>query len=379
MIHTVLIIDDEEDLLEPLQERLQTAGYHIQAALGGAEGLRLARQSPPDLVVCDVNMSEVDGFAVLSALRADELTSEIPFIFLTGRNKPEEIRQGMRLGVEDYLCKPVAIGELVAVIETRIAKRLRQKAREQEQMNRWAGGLSRILSHELRTPLCAIVPIPDLLEASREGDMSVGTRLACKSLRYGAKRLMKVVERLLLYSEVGFWLATNRRGRITRGTQDVAASLCRRARALAQEWLRPDDLDLKVAAADLTAGEEHLEYLALELIDNACKFSLTGTAVAVEFSTTATALTLRVTDHGRGLTDPQIKSIMAFRQFDREFYEQQGLGLGLALVQLLALYYGGECRLQSQPGEETTVTVTLPISRNESPKELPATPLSRQG
>ncbi|MGL5873618.1 MAG: response regulator transcription factor, partial [Xenococcaceae cyanobacterium] len=87
-----------------------------------------AQTELPDLVLCDVNMPELDGFGVLSELRQHPTTAIVPFIFLTGNAVREDIRQGMELGADDYLTKPSTIEELLAAIETRLA---RQKSLKQ--------------------------------------------------------------------------------------------------------------------------------------------------------------------------------------------------------------------------------------------------------
>ena len=119
----IFVIDDELDLLEITVEGLALEGFEILSASSGIEGLQRIRESLPDIVVCDINMPDMDGYEVLSHLRSDTLTSEIPFIFLSARSEHEEIREGMERGADDYLTKPVNFTDLLQAIRSRLARK----------------------------------------------------------------------------------------------------------------------------------------------------------------------------------------------------------------------------------------------------------------
>ena len=80
----------------------------------------------PDLILCDVTMPELDGHGVLSALRAEPTTRQIPFIFLTAKGERQDVREGMNLGADDYLIKPVDVDDLLAAIEARLERSQQQ-------------------------------------------------------------------------------------------------------------------------------------------------------------------------------------------------------------------------------------------------------------
>lgn len=91
-------------------------------ARNGREGVDRARREPPDLVLCDITMPEMNGHRVLEALRAEPRTAHLPFVFLTGWSEREDIRTGMNLGADDYLTKPVVPDELIAAIRARLLR-----------------------------------------------------------------------------------------------------------------------------------------------------------------------------------------------------------------------------------------------------------------
>lgn len=103
----ILVVDDDEDVVTLLRHHLSSAGYKVQHALGGLEGLQLAIGEAPDLIVSDILMPELDGFGLLAALRANTSTCAIPIVFLTILDDEESLARAMRLGVDDYLTKPV--------------------------------------------------------------------------------------------------------------------------------------------------------------------------------------------------------------------------------------------------------------------------------
>jgi len=119
---TILIIEDQPDMRGNLGLILKMEGYRVLAAADGQEGLAVARQHRPDLIVCDVMMPNLDGHGVLKALREDPATAHLAFIFLTARGEKHDLRAGMNLGADDYLTKPVNAAEMIAAVEARLAR-----------------------------------------------------------------------------------------------------------------------------------------------------------------------------------------------------------------------------------------------------------------
>lgn len=119
----ILLIEDEDILLDTLSELLRYEKYEIIGATTGEEGLRLAVSEQPDLVLCDVVLTGIDGYDVLKALRENQTTRQIPVIFLTGQASPREVKAGMGMGVNDYLCKPASRPEIVAAIRKQLNNR----------------------------------------------------------------------------------------------------------------------------------------------------------------------------------------------------------------------------------------------------------------
>jgi class 3 adenylate cyclase len=118
----VLVIEDEPSIRNNIMLMLKVERYAAVGAENGRVGLEMARSDPPDLILCDVMMPEVDGFAVLDALRAEPRFAEIPFIFLTALDDRSSMRRGMNLGADDYLPKPFTRAELLEAVNSRLKK-----------------------------------------------------------------------------------------------------------------------------------------------------------------------------------------------------------------------------------------------------------------
>lgn len=121
----VLVIDDDPSLRKLTTHVLARAGYAVSAAADGSEGLAKLRAAAPDVVVCDVRLPGLGGFAVLDAVRSDATLCTLPFVLLTAFSERESLRRGMRLGADDFLSKPVRPRELLEAVAIALDKRRR--------------------------------------------------------------------------------------------------------------------------------------------------------------------------------------------------------------------------------------------------------------
>lgn len=119
----ILVIEDDELIRETLLQLLESQSYRVIVAQNGRVGVQMALSEIPDLILCDVQMPEQDGYEVLRTLRQNSLAATIPFIFLTAQGGKADFRRGMELGADDYLTKPFTKAELLGAISSRVSKR----------------------------------------------------------------------------------------------------------------------------------------------------------------------------------------------------------------------------------------------------------------
>ncbi len=125
---TILLIEDNTSLRRNLAEILTLEGYRVLTAAEGQSGLQQARDEKPDLILCDIMMPGVDGYEVLTQVRAHASTASLPLIFLTAKGDMPDLRLGMSLGADDYLPKPVSRVDLLEAVRVRLQRHSQQRA-----------------------------------------------------------------------------------------------------------------------------------------------------------------------------------------------------------------------------------------------------------
>lgn len=118
----ILVVEDEPGIRMTLSFMLKAEGFDVTAAENGRAGIEAARAKTPDLILCDINMPEMNGFEVLEQLRQEPALAATPFVFLTARIDRSDMRRGMNLGADDYLTKPFTRDELMETVNARIKK-----------------------------------------------------------------------------------------------------------------------------------------------------------------------------------------------------------------------------------------------------------------
>ena len=115
---TILVVDDEDDILNFLELVLQEKGYEVLTANGGQEALTRAQMAKPDLVLLDIMMPQMDGWEVLKLLRVDDDTAKVPVAMLSARTDAQDRVQGLQEGAVDYIFKPFSLQDLLNKIES---------------------------------------------------------------------------------------------------------------------------------------------------------------------------------------------------------------------------------------------------------------------
>ena len=358
----ILIIEDEQSVRANLLERLKIEGFNAIAAENGTIGVQMALTHVPDLIICDVMMPELDGYGVLAALRQNPVTEMIPFIFLTAKSDKADLREGMSLGADDYLTKPFRSKELLKAIATRLEKQAVINKRQAQKLDELRSSIALSLPHELRTPLNGIIGSSELMIAEYDSLSSSEIQEMLLDIRTSGRRLYRLIQNFLLYAELELVATDSERIKLlrTHQTSSIKTIIADQAILQARAANRETDLHLDFLDAGVQISINHLNKLVEELIDNAFKFSCPGTPVTVIGRPENDTFILSVSNQGRGMTQEQIVTVGAYRQFERKLYEQQGSGLGLTIAFRLAELYAGKLTIESIPAQQTTVLVTLP-------------------
>ncbi|MBD2775600.1 hybrid sensor histidine kinase/response regulator [Iningainema tapete] len=362
-MNTILIIEDEPQVRENIQEILQLSDFNTLIAPNGQIGLEIAKTKLPDLIICDIMMPELDGFSVLSALRQNEATINIPLIFVTAKAERSDFRQGMDFGADDYLTKPFTPEELLNAITSRLEKHALLERQAQAKLDELRMNIAHSLPHELNTPLNGILGMSKLLIENFEF-MPDSEEVEIAELIYtSANRLNALIQRFLLYINLEL---------IAKDPEKISQIQEKRDKCLAEKIIsevaikqatkhcRQKDLKLDIQESTVQLPEEKFSLIIKELLDNSFKFSLANSEIKVMSKVEGSKFNLYVIDNGKGMTTEEINKIGAFVQFNRKLWEQQGFGLGLAIVQHIVKLYGGEFTIDSIPEKGTIVSVHLP-------------------
>ncbi|BAZ29897.1 response regulator receiver, CheY-like protein [Cylindrospermum sp. NIES-4074] len=130
----ILVIEDDQLIRDNILKLLELENFDVVGVEDGYEGILLAKEQIPDLILCDVMMPNINGYEVLTQLRCNPATETIPFIFITALADKANLRQGMELGADDYLFKPFMSDELLKAITTRLAKQASVQRQAEQKM-----------------------------------------------------------------------------------------------------------------------------------------------------------------------------------------------------------------------------------------------------
>jgi signal transduction histidine kinase len=360
----VLVIEDEELIRENILDLLEAEDFEGLGAENGRIGVEIAKTEIPDLILCDVMMPQLDGYGVLEQLRSDPKTAMIPFIFLTAKAEKNDLRSGMELGADDYLTKPCLPDELLKAINTRLDKQARIKQASQGQLDELRESITRSLPHELRTPLNGIMGFAELMIYEAEDLKPEEIREMAEQILVSGKRLHRLIQNFLLYADLE--LASKNSDRInqwrSQSTDSIRDTVEEAISTTADQWERLSDLKYQLEDAPVQIEVTQLHKLVQEIIENAFKFSPAGSPVQVTTKVKDNSVILTIINSGRGMSPEQIEQVGAYMQFNRKLHEQQGSGLGLAIAKRIAQIHQGDLTIASIPDQETTITITLPVS-----------------
>jgi two-component system sensor histidine kinase/response regulator len=360
---TILVVEDDPLIREVAAEILRKEGYRVVAVEDGAAALEELPTVRPELILSDVRMPRCDGFELLRQVRRDPAFRHTPFIIISAKAEASDQRMGMSLGADDYVTKPFLGVDLLKTIELRLAG----AALLSETLHQQQRFLTRVLPHELRTPLAGIIGYADLMVLMGEsGDTLTAKDLVDygQSIGRSGMRLLRMAQDLTLWAfleSASSSLKTSGRDEL-RKTQVTAEALRQWGQKCTSKYGRECDLSIEAQSVTVMVPEDSLDCVFEHLVENALKFSLPGSGIMVKMVLSERACEIRVTDHGRGMSEADLEAIGAMRQFERDKFEQQGLGMGLALARVFARVSGGEFTL-TRNVETSGMTAVLKLQR----------------
>ncbi len=389
----LVVIEDSATQAAAVRASLLAAGFEVEVAHGGKPGLEACRASPPDLVLTDIVMPDLDGYAVTRALREDPRTAHVPVIVMTTLEDPSHVLEAVRSGADNYITKPLSMdvvlpriqralagpGEadsqllrpalaavLVSCLEDAAARHeaLARKQEELERTNAQREQSMRIVAHELRGPLQAL----SMRAAAASAMGSAGPLL--KSLPVAIEgtvgSMVRIIEDLTDLTDLDLGrLVLDRR---PMSVDDLARRLVDEVRGLhPQRTFELEAAGCALADADPT----RLEQVLRNFLTNAVKYT-TGT-IRVDVRDEQGMVKLTVADEGPGLSPEACDRVFErYARISGGAEKPRGAGLGLYICRSILELHDGAVGVDSEPGQGSSFWFRVHHADQRSPRRASA-------
>jgi len=360
---SILMVDDNPANLQVLTSMLKQSGWRPRPVTSGQLGLQAARNEPPDLVLLDVNMPEMNGYEVCEQLKADTRLAGIPVIFVSALGETMDKVRGFAVGGVDYITKPFQLDEVrarvTAHLELRRQRRELQasydKLRESERLR---DSLVHMIVHDLRSPLTAISAYLQLFGQEAKEKLGAETQEDIASAMHATRNMVRMINGILDVSKMeAQMMKLDLREcdlvQVVGQSLDDLESLVG-ARRLAFE--RP------AAPARVLADQEIVSRIVQNLLANALRFTPADGEIRVGVVVEAEHVRVFVADTGPGIPPDFRESIFdKFVQLDGSaLHRNRTTGLGLAFCKLAVEAHGGRIGVDSELGKGSSFWFTLP-------------------
>ncbi len=361
----ILVIEDENNIRENIVEILELNDYEVISAANGSDGIQLALEHIPHLILCDIMMDGLNGYEVLENIRSSSQTALIPFIFLTAKSDRTSMRYGMELGADDFLSKPFTTDELLSAVQTRISRFTNVEEHASEQLLETKQQLAHVISHELRTPLTSINMAVQLMSQQLEFLSTENIQDLVETLGNGTNRLNRLVEQISLFIQAQSGFITPEKVKSASRPEAlwtlVGGAINRSQSFIYREHNVQVNFNPEQNGVEISCFRDLMIHALAEVIANSISYSPDNGQVEIVINEYDEGIRICVEDGGQGMTEEQVElAFQEFTQVDREKYEQQGIGIGLSLTNLIVQAHGGNLSIQSQVGVGTRVNIDLP-------------------
>jgi two-component system, sensor histidine kinase and response regulator len=368
----VLVVDDEPSNVELIVRRLSGNGYETLTATNGHDAIAVATKEQPDLILMDIMMPGLDGWQATRLLKGDPKTANIPVVFVTARDRPEDVAQGFEAGGIMYVNKPVEPVELFARVRNaiymkRLQDDLRNKNEDLKRLESSRQELIGMLGHDIRNLANSVVAF---LQLARMGELTPDRPEFAQLLGLSEANIaevLRMVNALLdVYKmEEGRLEAVAGVNKLHEVVKRSFAQLIPEAMAKGISLVEriPEDTTVFIDAGLIVR-------VLTNLISNAIKHTPGGGTVTIDAEpSSADSIVVRVTDTGPGIPEADASHV-----FDRFFQtdtgrSRGGTGLGLAFCKLAVELHGGKIGVANGGQSGAIIEFTIPAASRVVPAE----------
>ncbi|MGD0296819.1 MAG: hybrid sensor histidine kinase/response regulator, partial [Bryobacteraceae bacterium] len=369
--------DDTPANLKLLEDMLLLEGYEVRSFPLGRLALAAALKHPPDLILLDVNMPEMNGFEVCERLKAEGRLRDIPVIFLSALHETQDKVNAFRSGAVDYISKPYQIEEVHARVEThlrlhdlqrelklhneRLEEAVAARTRELEEANgrltildRSKSDFLNLISHEFRTPLNGLLGVGDLILGEMPATLE---NLELKEMfQRSRRRILSLLNDALLLAEIDVSA-----GKFKFAAVSLHAALGR-AIERTTEFARSRSVAIASDSAgrDLVLGDEELLIRALHaLLETAVKFSEEGGIVRLYSDVVAGSPSILIESRGRAIPESVLPKFFSLFSIVQAITPGGDLGLGPAMAYRILSLFGSSVSVQNRDPSGIRISILL--------------------
>lgn len=373
----ILVVDDDPRNVRLLEGIFRTAGYVVEKAYSGSEALQRIGEMPPDLVLLDVMMPGMSGHDVCTALKRDERTRPIPVVLVTSLSSTEDKVEGLDLGAEDFVSKPVNRLELLAktrsllrikTLHDEVAKakeELEAKNQELMRVERLKESLVQMIVHDLKNPLTAIMGNLSLILQSNGNQQEKTERRVSVAMESSRVMMRMILDLLDIGRLQESKLALNREALAIPPL--MASSIMENGGLIASGRIQIQER-FPADVAPAWADRDLISRVVGNLLSNAIKHTPENGTITVACEADEREVTFSVSDTGEGI--PEAYHAVIFEKFRQADIKKFGLktdrGLGLTFCKMAVEAHGGRIWVESALGKGSAFHVTLPRKPEEA-------------
>ena len=340
---SVLIVEDTIDTLRLLSDLLGEQGYDVRAVTNGRQALQAVERDPPDLILLDIGLPEVDGYEVCRHLRASERSRDVPVIFITALADTADKVRAFEAGGVDYVTKPFQVEEVLARVKTHVALR-RAQAELADSFTRLRAlehlrdDMVHMVIHDMRSPLASLLMDLRFLTGSA-GALSDDGRAALQSALNAVREMTAMASDVLDVSRLETCSMPIERAvwDLTRMARDVCVDAGEPLASTAQST------STGAGVTEVTCDGALVRRVMENFVSNGIRYSPAGSVVRISIASGDGAVRVAVHDQGAGVAPEAREKI--FEKFgtlaDRQESSYHSVGLGLAFCKLAIEAHGG--------------------------------------